>query len=209
MGLMGEYTARESLSEGYEALRHRDFTAAALAFGRGARLEPDNPALLQGAAFAARCLGDLDLAESRYRAAIEAAQRRPSGDVARLLAIATRLVELYRRQDRDVEAEELCRRVLESPCGDQCAIARSRLYVHFADICRGREQWAAAEKAYWSAIALRRRVFGDWHPKTVQILPSLAEVCRRRGRHGDADELMRRHGWVMKMLEHTRAAGHA
>jgi tetratricopeptide (TPR) repeat protein len=208
-GTMEDYSARDSLADGYEALRNRDFAAAALAFGRGATLEPDNPALLYGAALAARRQGDFHLAESRYRAAIEVAQRRPEGDAASFLAIATRLVELYRRQDRDAEAEALCLRALESQYDGRSAIARSRLYVCLADIYRRHEQWAAAEKAYWAAIGFRREAFGDWHPKTIQILPSLADMCRRRGRHGQADELTRRYREALKTPEHTRAAGHA
>lgn len=206
---MRDHTARESLLKGYEALRHRDFATAALAFGRGAALEPDNPALLHGAAVAARRLGDFGLAETRYRAAMAAAEQRPDADTANLLVIATRLVELYRRQGRDLEAEALCLGVLRDRRTGQSAIARSRLHVCLANIYQRQGRLAAAEEAYRAAVELRREVFGARHPKTIQILSPLANVCRHLGRHAEADELTRRSKAAFRSPEFTRAAGHA
>jgi len=205
---MREHTARESLLEGYEALRNRDFATAALAFGRGASLEPDNSALLHGAAVAARRMGDFRLAESHYRAAM-AAVRRPDGGTANRLAIATRLVELYRRHGRDAEAEALCLSILRDRPAGHSAIARSRLYVCLANIYQQKGQLAAAEQAYRAAVRLRRRVFGDRHPKTVQILSPLANVCRHLGRHAEADELTRRSTAAFETVVFTTTAGHA
>ncbi len=188
---MQDLVANDSLVEGRQALRKRDFAGAALAFGRGAAIDPDNPLHQHGAAVAARRLGDLDSAEFHYRAAIAAAAQSPDYDGPSLAVIATRLVELYRTQGRYRDAEKLCFQVLESRRTSQSRVARSRLHVCLADLYRRQGRLAAAERAYRTAIAYRREVFGSRHPKTVQILPRLADVCRLLGRHEEADELSR------------------
>ncbi|UCH73240.1 MAG: tetratricopeptide repeat protein [Rhodospirillales bacterium] len=201
--------ARDSLLAGCEALMSRDFAGAARAFDRGTTLDPDNPALLHGAAVAARRLGDLGAAEAHYRAAIVVAERRTDDPATNVLAITLRLVELYRRQGRDDEAQALCLRVLCSRHTGQSAIALSRLYVCLAEIYRRRGQFAAAAHAYRAAIKLRGRIFGDRHPKTVQILSPLSDVCRQLGRYDEADDLARRSRTALGAFEHKSAAGHA
>lgn len=206
---MQELTARESLMEGRQALRNRDFASAALAFGRGAAMEPDNPVHSHGAAVAARRLGNLETAETHYRAAIAAAAQLPEYNEANLTVIATRLVELYRSQGRYKEAEKLCFRALESGRTGRSRVARSRLHVCLADLYRRQGRLAAAERAYRAAIANRQEIFGELHPKTVQILPRLADVCRLLGRHGEADDLSRQASDALDAWDHVRTVGHA
>jgi len=205
---MLDLTARDSLLEGRQALKNRDFAGAALAFGRGAAMQPDNSAHLHGAAVAARRLGDPEGAEILYRAAVAAAEQRGL-DGTNPAVIAMRLIDLYRSQGRYRDAERLCFRVLESKRADQSMIARSRLHVCLADLYRRQGRFAAAEQAYRAAIADRRTVFGDRHPKTVQILPHLADVCRLLGRHDEADELSRQANDLLNAVEYSRTVGHA
>jgi len=206
---MQDLTARDSLAEGRRALRKRDFAGAALAFGRGTAKEPDNPVYLHGAAVAARRLGDFGSAEFLYRAAVAAAEQRPGRDGTNPTVIAMRLIDLYRSQGRYTEAEKLCFRVLASKRAGRSRIARSRIHVCLADLYRRQGRFAAAARAYRAAIAHRRQIFGDRHPKTAQILPQLADMCRRLGRHGEADYLSRQANAVFNALEHLRAVGHA
>lgn len=206
---MQEMTAGNSLADVRKALSKRDFAGAALALGRAAALEPDNPVLLHGAAVAARGLGELHLAEARYRAALAAAEDGRQAAGTNPTVIATRLVELYRSQGRLQEAEALCVRALGSPYASRSVIARSRLHVCLADLYRRQGRFVAAEQAYRIAIAQRRAIFGDQHPKTIQILPHLAGVCRLLGRHSEADDLCRRADAAFGALACARAVGHA
>jgi tetratricopeptide (TPR) repeat protein len=187
----------------------RDFASAALAFGRGAAIEPGNPVHLHGAAVAARRLGDIGVAETLYRAAIEAAEQLPGTSGSDPTMIAMRLADLYRSQGRYKAAEELCFQVLGSERAGQSRLARSRLHVCLADLYRREGRFAAAEQAYLAAIAHRREIFGDRHPKTVQILPRLADVWRQLGRHGEADALSRQANAVFNVPGRSRAVGHA
>lgn len=206
---MQDLTANDTLAVGRQALRKRDFAGAALAFGRGAALDPGNPVHLHGAAVAARRLGDLCSAERHYRAAIAAATKTPDYSGPCLTVIATRLIELYRIQGRYRDAEELCYRALESKRTSRSRVARSRLHVCLADLYRRQGRFAAAEKAYRAAFASRRAVFGDRHPKTVQILPRLAEVCRLLGRRDEADDLSRQANDVITVWGQPKTVGHA
>jgi tetratricopeptide (TPR) repeat protein len=202
---MQNLAANDSLVEGRQALRQGDFAGAALAFSRGAAMDPDNPLHQHGAAVAARRLGDFESAELHYRAAIAATAQSPDYNGPNLTVIATRLVELYRTQGRYRDAEKLCFRILESPRTSLSRVARSRLHVCLADLYRRQGRLAAAERAYRVAIANRREVFGSRHPKTVQILPRLADVCRLLGRHEEADDLSRKAGdW-----DYPGTVGHA
>lgn len=206
---MQDATAGKSLAEAREALTKRDFARAVAAFGQAAALEPDDPLLLHGAAVAARGLGDLDAAETRYRAALAAAERRQHFNGTNPAAIATRLVDLYRSRGRFDDAEALCLEVLGSRYASQSGVARSRLHVCLADLYRRQGRFVAAEAAYRIAIAQRRAIFGDRHPKTLQLLPHLAGVCRLLGRHDEADDMCRQTATSFHALEHTRAVGHA
>lgn len=206
---MQEPTGKDSLQEGWQALRKRDFAAAALAFGRGVAIEPGNPLYRHGAAVAARRLGDLDRAEIQYRAAMTTAAHLQDDGGVRPTVIAMRLVDLYRSQGRCREAEELCLEVLTSKELRQSNTARSRFHACLGDLYRRQGRLVAAEHAYRTAIAHRRRVFGDQHPKTIQLLPRLADVCRRLGRWAEADDLLRRADSTLDNLHHIKAVGHA
>jgi hypothetical protein len=102
---MRELTARDTLVEGRQALRKRDFAGAALAFGRGAAIEPDYPVHLHGAAVAARRLGDIGTSETHYRAAIAAADKLPGTDGINPTVIAMHLVDFaFRSSARSAQA---------------------------------------------------------------------------------------------------------
>lgn len=206
---MQEIDARDPLAEGREALRKRDFASAALAFGRGAATEPGNPVHLHGAAVAAHRLGNIGAAETHYCAAIAAAGQQPGPDGTGLTVIAMRLVDLYRSQGRYRAAEELCLQVLGSKRAGQSKLTRSRFHVCLADLHRLQGRFKAAELAYRAAIADRREVLGDRHPKTLQILPRLADVYRQLGRHGEADALSRQANVFFNVFGNSRAVGRA
>ena len=125
------------------------------------------------------------------------------------MAIATRLVDLYRSEGRYSEAEELCVEILGANDRGEFGIAQSRLQVCLADLYQRQGRYIAAEQAYRVAVAQRRRIFGDRHPKTVQILPRLAVVCRLLGRPDEAEALTRTADAAFDAFEYARAAGHA
>lgn len=174
---MQEFTARDAQIEGRKALRQRDFTRAGIAFCRGADIEPENPIHSRGAAIAARRLGDYGTAENHYRAAIDAAERLTDRDGAGLAAMATSLVDLYRRLGRYRDAENLCVRVLDSARAGQSRVTRSRIQVCLSELYQQQKRYDAAERTLRAAVASRREIFGDLHPKTTNLLPRLDRLC--------------------------------
>lgn len=178
---MQDFTARDAQIEGRKALKSRDFAGAALAFGHGAAIEPENPIHLRGVALAARRMGKYGAAETQYRAAIAAAEKLPAQDGAGLTATAMSLVDLYRGLGRYREAENLCVRVLDSMRAGRSRVTRSRVQVCLSDLYRKQGRFAAAERALRDAFDTRREIFGDRHPKTTQLLPRLDELCRAKG----------------------------
>lgn len=201
--------ARETLLEGRQALRNRDFASAAAAFGRGATIEPDNPVHLHGAAVAARRLGNGAAAETSYRAAISAAERLPGGGGVNPAAMAMRLVDLYRTQGRLEEAERLCIWILASCRGGRSRVAAGRVQACLGEIYRKQGRFADAERAFRAALDDRRASFGDRHAKTIQLLPRLADLCRIMGRDGEADDLSRQAIAVFGALDRAKPAGRA
>jgi len=180
-----------------------------MAFGRGAAIEPDNPVHLHGAAVAARRLGDYAAAEDNYRAAIVAAEKLPADEGVNATAMAMSLVDLYRDQGRFKEAERLCIRVLGSSRSGCSKVAPGRIQVCLGEIYRKQGRFAAAEQAFRAALADRRATFGDRHPKTVQVFPRLADVCRIMGRNGEAEDLSRQAVVAFGALDRAKAAAHA
>ena len=187
-------------------MRNRDFAGAAMAFGRGAAIEPENPVHLHGAAVAARRLGDYATAEDNYRAAIALAENLPGNDGANVTAMAVSLVDLYRGQGRFEDAERLCIWILGC---DRSRVAPGRVHVCLGEIYRKQGRFADAERAFRAALEDRRASFGDQHPKTVQLFPRLASLCRIMGREGEADDLSRQAVAAFNVQQQIRAAGHA
>lgn len=206
---MQNAAARETLMEGRHALRNRDFAGAALAFGRGAAIEPDNPVHLHGAAVAARRLGDYAGAENNYRAAIAVAKSRPGDDTANLTAITMSLVDLYRGQGRFREAECLCIWMLGLGDNGRSNVAPGRIQACLGDIYRKQGRFVAAEHAFRTALADRRAAFGERHPKTVQLFSRLADIYRIMGRAGEAEDLSRQSVAAFGGLDRATPAGHA
>ena len=136
--------------------------------------------------------GDYELAELRFREALE---RRIALYGVQSLEVAAQLNNLaitVARRGRPAESEALHRRALElrrrlAPA-DSPALSES--LNNLAVLLRHEERYAEAEPLLREALAARRRAFGD-HPRTANALHNLANTVLALEQLDEAEELHR------------------
>jgi len=144
-------------------------------------LDPENPMYGRSAALSALRAGDTAGAERLFLRAILSIQRTLGSDHPLMVLVAQDLAELYGKQDREDEMCDLARRVVA--CISPAAIAQSndKTLCRVADLCGKAGRLRVAVPFYRSALAWRRAMFGDSHPKIANCLAGLAGIYRQLG----------------------------
>ena len=149
--------------------------------------------------------GDAAGAEQALTAAIEAAERDPSGAAGLATALA-QMGELEHQRGNESRAEQLYQRALElrerllGPEHPDLVVLindLSRLYLK-------RSAHQAAEPLLLRLVAIKR-IKGEEHPEVATVLASLASVRQALGQYESAEQLWRR---VLAIRERTLAPNH-
>ncbi len=138
-------------------------------------------------------LGQYGKAKSHYLAALREAER-PGSQDDKVVDSYWDLVELYRRQDRVVEAEQTCQKLL--------ALQEQRLGPEHPDLagtlhslagCRGELGLPdEGESLHRRALAILESAFGRDRPELVGSLHALALHCFSRQRYAEAEQQWKR-----------------
>jgi tetratricopeptide (TPR) repeat protein len=151
------------------------------AFRCASGLDLENPIYGHSAALSALRAGDAAGAERLFLRAILAVRRNLDSGHPLMVLVAHDLAGLYGKQGRVEEMRSLAHRVVASISASAIAQSNDKTLRRVADLFGMTGRLRAAIPFYRSALACRREMCGDRHPKTAGCLAGLAEIHRQLG----------------------------
>ncbi len=160
----------KAYATGLDAMKRRDFDLARTAFRWARRADPGNPVYIHAEAVLAQRSGNRHEAEKLYRRVIDVAERAFGAADPRTALVTGGLVFLYEKTGRGDEATAIARRVVDEL--DRGAVARAGIQTlaRIAELCESAGRPGEAIDIYRLALAERRDIFGDRHPKVRECL---------------------------------------
>jgi len=189
--------AKAAYQAGIQAHLRGEYAAADMAFRQALDGEPSNPVFLSVAAATGCRLGRYRDAELYLRRAITTAESTVGRSHPATAATSHNLVDLFIKQGRYRDAEDLCKRILAQIDPLHMGTTGSRTMLRLGDVCRRLGRPEEAEHLYRAALDLRTRTFGKGHVRLADALAHLAALYRETGRHDDARAMIGRAATIM------------
>lgn len=150
----------------------------------------------------AQASGQLELAESLMRQALELAESEDGGFEGELPLLLNELARLYLKQSNFAAAEPLLVRLLAMKrelLGDEHPEVATVL-ASLASVRKSLGDYGSAEELYRHALQIRELTLPPNHITSAMTMESLAETCAARGHYDEALRLSRR---ALEMREVT------
>jgi eukaryotic-like serine/threonine-protein kinase len=133
-------------------------------------------------------LGQYDRAEPLFRQALDLSRGLRS-EPAEVALNLERLGDVLQRTGRYDEAEAILAEAIETARRAGHAELESDAHTDLGHSLQARGDYVGAEAAYREALAIRRRILGDQHPRTATSIHNLALALEMQERRDEAESL--------------------